>query len=122
MDCSNLLRSNRPRIEAPRARSLDRQRRQHAGPISASVDADAVGSKLDFRADRMPMDDHESVIGVVVQERLADPAKVGLTLLLDLDPGADARVDEEIIPEAAGVDKASEELLMLLGNRLAHDF
>ena len=63
------------------------ERRQDAGPIGAGVDADAVRPLLDLRADRVAVDDDEAVIGVVEQERLADPAQVGLALLVERTPG-----------------------------------
>ena len=69
---------------------------------------------LDLRADRMPVHDDAAVVGLVEQEGLADPAQVRLELLIDRDAGTNAGVHEQIIAEAAGIDEAPQELLMLL--------
>ena len=68
---------------------------------------------LHLGADGVTVDDDESVVAVVEQEWLADPAKVGLGLLLELNPGPDTGVDEQIIAKAATIREALEELDML---------
>src|SRR6185369_4497260 len=68
-------------------------------------------------ADGVAMDDDETVVGLIEQERLADPSQVGLELPVELDAGANARMDEEIIPEPAGIGEGLEELHLLLRNR-----
>src|SRR6476659_8016805 len=58
------------------------------------------------------------MVAVVAQERLADPAQVRLSLLVELDPRPNSRMDEQIIAEAAGIDEAPQEGDMLAGDRL----
>ena len=55
---------------------------------------DAVGPLLNLRPDRMAVNDHEPVIRLVEQEGLANPAQVGLQLVLESDVGTNARVNE----------------------------
>ena len=79
-------------------------------PVRSGVDADAVGTLVGTVADGMPMDHHEPVIAVVEQERLADPAQVGLPLLVKRDARANSGMDEEVIAEAASIGETTEKL------------
>ena len=54
----------------------------------------------------MAVDDDEAVVGLVEQERLADPAKVGLLLLVDSIPGRMPAWTNKIVAEAAAIDEA----------------
>ena len=54
----------------------------------------------------MSVNDDEPVVGLVGQERLADPAQVRLGLLVERDSRADPGVNEQVVAEAAGVGKA----------------
>ena len=45
------------------------------------------------------MDDDEAMVAFIVEERVADPAQVVLGLLGQIDAGADAGVDEEVVAE-----------------------
>ena len=58
------------------------------------------------------MDDHEAMIGLVGQERIADPAQVGLALERQIDQRSDAGVDEQIVAEPHRVGKAGQEFPM----------
>ena len=49
------------------------------------------------------MNDHHAMIAVVEQERLADPAQVGLGLFVERNAGADTGVNEEIVAETAAI-------------------
>ena len=99
-----------------------RKRGEDPGSIGAGVDPDAIGTHFDLGPDGMAVDDDEAMIGLVEQEGLADPAKVGLALLIELDARTNTGVDEEIIAEAAAVVEALEELHMLLRDRGANGF
>ena len=67
--------------------------------------------------DGVTVDDDESMVPFVEQEWFADPAQVGLALLVERDPGPDPGVDEQIVAEAAGVDEALQELDVLIRDR-----
>src|SRR6476469_1330296 len=105
----------------PAVRSLDRQRRQDPVEIGPGVDADAIDLLVDGAADGMAMNDDKAVIGLVVEERTANPAQVRLPLLVEQYAGTDAGMDEQIVAEAAGIDEAPQERDMVLGDRLAHE-
>lgn len=89
---------------------------QHSAPVGARIDPDAVGPLLDLGADRVTMDDHEAVLGFVRQEWLADPSKVELTLLVDLNSRPDSGMDKQVVAETAGIDERSQELSVPVGN------
>src|SRR3546814_11866361 len=78
---------------------LNHQRRQAPGLIGAGVDSYPVGPFVHLVDDRVSMDDHEPVCLLLAEERFAYPAEVGKVLLLKVDAGADARMDEEIVAE-----------------------
>ncbi len=73
------------RVEEPAFGALDGERRQGAAAIGAGVDADAVRPLVDRRADGVAVDDDESVVGLVDEKRLADPAQVRLALAVERD-------------------------------------
>ena len=50
------------------------------------------------------------MVGVVEQERFANPAKVSLGLLFEVDPRPDSGVDEKIVAEAAAIGEALQEV------------
>ena len=58
------------------------------------------------------MDNHEAMVGLVGQERIADPAQVGLALERQIDQRPDAGVDEQIVPEPHRIGKASQKFFM----------
>src|SRR3546814_20342273 len=58
------------------------------------------------------MDDHEPVCLLLAEERFAYPAEVGKVLLLKVDAGADARMDEEIVAETERVGQPLQKLPM----------
>ena len=91
------------RIDEPAVGTLDRQGGQNARRIGPRVDPDTVRPLLHFAADCVAVDHDEPMVTLVAQERLADPSEVGLGLTVELDPGADPCVNQEIIAEAAGV-------------------
>src|SRR5258707_8439804 len=97
-------------IEIPALVVLDRQRGQCARPIGPGIDTDTVGTLVGAVADGMPVDDDEAMIAVVEQERLADPAQIGLALPVELDARTNSRMDAEVIAESAGIGKTTEEL------------
>jgi hypothetical protein len=82
------------RIDYPNRRSFDQQCGEHSRTVCSSVDPDPIVVDSHLRTDGMPMNDHKSVIPFVQKERLADPAQVCLKLLVDLDAGSNARMDE----------------------------
>src|SRR4051812_45949231 len=104
-------------VEKPAAVILDRQSREDSAFVGARVDADAIAPLLHFGADRMAVDHDEAVLTVVEQERLPDPAQVGLLLPVERNSGANAGVDEQEIAELAAVDEASKEFDMLIRYR-----
>src|SRR3954447_4959458 len=87
-------------VHIPPRLPVDDQSRQYARRIGSGIDADAVGPLLDLTADRVPVDDHEAVIGVVGEERLADPSQVRLGLLSKLDARTNSGVHEKVVAEA----------------------
>src|SRR5258705_1383875 len=97
-------------IEIPALVVLDRQRGECACPIGPGIDTDPVGTLVGAVADGMPVDDDEAMIAVVEQERLADPAQIGLALPVELDARTNSRMDAEVIAESAGIGKTTEEL------------
>jgi hypothetical protein len=56
------------------------------------------------------MDDDEAVIALIQQEGLAYPAKVGLVLLLQLNPRPNAGMNKEIVAEAVAIAEGFEKL------------
>ena len=60
----------------------------------------------------MAVNHDDAVVGVVEQERLADPSKIGLPLLLERDPRPDPGMDEQIIAEPEGIDEVGDEVGM----------
>jgi hypothetical protein len=103
-------------VDEPTIRAVDRNRAQHATSISSSINSNPVLPNLDLRADGMPVDHDKSVIGVVKQEGLADPAEIGLALLVDFNARPDAGVNEQIVAKATAVVEALEKLNMFLGD------
>src|SRR5688572_1191311 len=67
------------------------------------------------------MDDDETVIVVIVQERLANPAQVRLFLLGQRHARAHSGVNEKIGADAEGVDETREEFLVLFRDLVAKD-
>jgi hypothetical protein len=59
------------------------------------------------------MDDHEAEVGGIVQKGIADPAKIGLALLIKLDAGPDASMNEQVVAKATAVREALDELDVL---------
>ena len=104
------------RVEKPPLRAFDCQRRQDTCAIGTSVDSDAVGSLVDIPRNGVAMDDYEAMVAVIRKERITNPAQVGLKLLLNFNSRADACMDEQIITEAAAIDKTFEEFDMTCGN------
>jgi hypothetical protein len=62
----------------------------------------------------MPVDDDKAMLFLVAEERLADPPKVELILVSEIDARPDPGMDEQIVAEAEGVGEAFEELDMRL--------
>src|SRR3546814_20330086 len=91
---------------------LNHQRRQAPGLIGAGVDSYPVGPFVHLVDDRVSMDDHEPVCLLLAEERFAYPAEVGKVLLLKVDAGADARMDEEIVAETERVGQPLQKLPM----------
>ena len=85
MRCRNSRSFGLARVQVPALRSVDDERGQNAGRISAGIDADTVGPLLDLGPDGMPVNHDEPVVGVVGEERLADPPQVELGLLVERD-------------------------------------
>ena len=110
------------RVEIPALLAVNANSRKDPRRESSGVDADTVGTFFDLGADRVPVDDDKTVGRLVEKKRFADPPQVPLTLLAKVDAGPDAGVDEEIIPETAGVDEAPQELGMFGRNGLPHAF
>src|SRR4030095_4196624 len=98
--------------------SLPGKSAQKACPISPSVDSDAVGALVNTFADRVTMNDDHSVVVLAVKEVGADPAKIDLALQRTRQPGADSRMDEQIVAEAKRVGKAGQELAMFVRDRI----
>src|SRR5262245_29517506 len=91
----------RPQI--PAAILFDREGRKHSGPISPSIDSDAVRPLLDVNADGVTMNDDKTMPGFVRQERLADPSKVRLALLVECNPRPNSGMDKQIVSESARI-------------------
>lgn len=69
----------------------------------------------------MAVDDDEAVVGIVQEERFADPAEVRLLLLVKLDSGPDPGMDEKELAETAAVDEALEKLDMFPRHGIPHN-
>ena len=63
-------------------------------------------------ADRVTVDDKETVLALVGQEGFADPAQVGGRLFGQGDARPNARVHEQIVAGAEGVVEAAQEFDM----------
>ncbi|HET7715798.1 MAG TPA: hypothetical protein VFK86_09235, partial [Bauldia sp.] len=70
------LRHASTRLQYPRFALFYSQRRQYSGAISAGVESDAIGFKIDDLADRVTMDDNAAMVSLVVEERRSDPPEV----------------------------------------------
>ena len=108
-------------VEQPPILPLDGKSGENPGPIGPRIDADSVRPLSDAVRDRVAMDDDQAMVAIVEQERLADPAKVGLVLVLDRYPWPDSGMNEEIVAKPAGVGKALEESDVLGWNGTPHD-
>src|SRR5262245_31602638 len=97
--------NNRAGIQEPAPRTVERQSREDARPIGPGVDADAVPALFHLRTDGVTVNHNKSMVGMVGQERLPDPAHVLLPLLVQCQPRPDSGVDEEIIAEPARIDE-----------------
>ena len=84
-----------PILDDPDAARIDADRGQSASISGARVDIDAVAIVSGALDRRMSMHDQHPVIARVIGERLADPGEVILDLGAQIDPGADAGVDEK---------------------------
>ena len=91
------------------------------GPMFRDSVVPAIRSLVDFVGNGVSVDDDEAVVAFVEEKRVADPPQVRLALLVDLNAGPDAGVDEQIIAEAAAVGEAFQELDMLGRNAGADD-
>ena len=65
------------------------------------------------------MNDDKPVISFIEQERLADPTKVGLALLINTYAWADAGMDEQVIAKTTAIVEGLQKLHMRLGNGIA---
>src|SRR4029453_9729818 len=108
-------------VKDPAPCALHGQSAQNACPISPSVDSDAVGALVNIFADRVAMNDDHSVVVLAVKEGGADPAKIELALQRQVQPGTDARMNEEIVTEAKRVGKFGKELAVLVRNSSTDD-
>jgi len=81
--------------------ALQDQAGEAARAVGAGVDADAVGPNIGLGLDRVAV--HHPLIEALVglQERVADPNHVAFLLVVDGDTGAQAGVNEQIIPIAS---------------------
>ena len=68
--------------------------------IGAGIDADAIGALVDPVGDGVAVNDDEAMIAVIFEERLANPAQVGLPLLVELHPRPDPGMDDHIVAKA----------------------
>src|SRR5947209_17799165 len=91
------------RIQVPPLPPFECQSREDCGRECAGVDTDPVRLLVDLPADAVPVDDDETMVGFIDQERLADPSQVRLALMAQLDSRPDAGVNEQIVAETAGV-------------------
>lgn len=99
---------------------LDDQSGQDPAPVRACIYTDPVRPFLDLFADRVTVNDDATMVGIVEQERLTNPTKIGLELLIQRHPRSDARMDEEIIAEPARIDEAGQKIAMPLRNGTAN--
>jgi hypothetical protein len=81
-------------VEEPTVRIFNAERGQDVRLICAGVDADPVWPKLDGARDGMPVNDDETMVGLVVQKGLTDPAQVSLTLFFKFDSRTNPRMHE----------------------------
>src|SRR5690606_4174328 len=82
---------------------------QGAAGIGTRIDADAVVAPLRAAADAVAMNDDRAVIGLRVEERLADPQHVLAALSVEGGAGADAGMHEVIAAELVAEREAPEE-------------
>ena len=111
----------RPGVDEPAVVPFNSKRRENAGAVGARVNSDPIWMILDFGRDGVAVNDHEAVVGLVKKERLANPTKVGLALLIEVDARPDAGMDKEIIAETAAINEALEELDVIFRNHAAND-
>ena len=76
-----------PRLKVPALAACQPQCRENAVAIGTRVDADAIGALVHLFADRVTVDDKETVLAAVGQEGFADPAQVGGRLFGQGMPG-----------------------------------
>jgi hypothetical protein len=67
----------------------------------------------------MPVNDHETVVGPIVEESGAYPPKVELALFAKVDAWPYSGMDEQIVAEAESIDQTAKEFDVALGYRLA---
>ena len=121
IEWSSFVPRIRPGVDQPAVVPFDSQRRENASAIGARVNSNPIWMILDFGRDGVAVNDHEAVVELVEEERLANPTKVGLALLIEVDARPDASMDKEIIAETAAIDKAVEELDVIFRNHAAND-
>ena len=105
-----------PSIDVPAMRSFNNQGRQHACGERSRIDSNSVRLLVYLMTNRMSVDDDEAVIAVVAKEWLADPAQVGLALMLQANARAYPGMHEQVIAKAARIDECLEELDMACRN------
>ena len=93
----------------PVLRAFQPQGRQPASRIRAGIDADSVRAGFDRFGNRVAVHHHLIQRGSVIEKRVANPPQVAAALLIEWRIGADARVDERIVPDHHHVLEPVEE-------------
>src|SRR3990172_242788 len=81
-----------------------------ATPVSAGVDADAVGPDFGLSRDAVTVNHRRPVVVSGIQEALADPHLVMIGLGIERHAGTHARMHEMIAPFTVADPEAAEEL------------
>ena len=86
-----------PGLQESPLTTFEHQAGQNSRGKCARIDADPVRPHHHIFADRVPVHHHAAVILVAFQEFMPDPEQVRVTLVLQRDPGPDARVNKQVI-------------------------
>ena len=85
---------------------------QDIAAVGTGIDADAVMPDIRLIADAVPVYHHGAMVGIRVEEGLADPQAVACALFLQRHAGPYATMDEKIVPCAVADPQAAEEIQM----------
>ena len=117
-----MRRSRSPRgLEEPTLLALKCKGSQAPRCVSPCINSYPIVPLDHVIADGVTVNHQKPMVASVAQEGLSDPAQIALHLVRKGDPGADARVDEQIITNADCImERLKESLVARRDRRFYH--